>query len=67
MLLGKVFSKPEKASIYWNLIFQEMYSLGIGSLGIISIISFFMILVCNALVRTYLKAGIRLVEPLSKI
>lgn len=42
MLLGKVFSKPERASIYWNLIFQEMYSLGIGSLGIISIISFFM-------------------------
>ncbi len=42
MLLGKVFSKPEKASIYWNLVFDEIYILGIGSLGIVSIISLFM-------------------------
>lgn len=42
MLLGKVFSKPEKASIYWNLIFEEIYALGLGSLGITAIISLFM-------------------------
>jgi phospholipid/cholesterol/gamma-HCH transport system permease protein len=42
MLLGKVFTKPEKASIYWNLIIDEIYELGIGSLGITAIISLFM-------------------------
>ena len=41
-LLGLVFSKPEKFSIYRKRVFQEIMALGIDSLGIISIISVFM-------------------------
>lgn len=42
MFLYSCFSKPEKFNIYQQQVFREMVSLGIGSLGIISIISFFM-------------------------
>lgn len=42
LLLSKVFSKPEKLSIYRKQMVREMDNLGLGSLGIISIISVFM-------------------------
>jgi phospholipid/cholesterol/gamma-HCH transport system permease protein len=42
MLLFRVFSKPEKFSVYWRQIVYEIYSLGIGSLSIVCIISIFM-------------------------
>lgn len=42
LLMWKVFSKPEKFSIYRNRFFEEMNSLGLDSLGIIMIISIFM-------------------------
>lgn len=42
ILLGKVFRKPDNVKMYWRQIVQEMVSLGIGSLGLISIISVFM-------------------------
>ncbi len=42
MLLFRVFSKPEKLSVYWRQIIYEINSLGIGSLSIVSIISVFM-------------------------
>jgi phospholipid/cholesterol/gamma-HCH transport system permease protein len=42
MLLNRVFSKPEKSVIYRNRFFEEVNSLGIGSLGIVAIISVFM-------------------------
>ena len=42
LLLQKVFSKPEKVSIYYRQTMQEMVYLGFNSIGIISIISFFM-------------------------
>ena len=42
LLLQRVFSKPEKFSVYSRQIFREIDSLGIGSLGLISIISVFM-------------------------
>jgi phospholipid/cholesterol/gamma-HCH transport system permease protein len=42
MLLGRAFRKPEKFSIYWKQTIFEMYNLGLGSLGIASIIAFFM-------------------------
>lgn len=42
MLLFKVFSKPEKFSIYWRQIIYEINSIGIGSLTIVAIISVFM-------------------------
>lgn len=42
ILLTKVFSRPEKRSVYIKLIIREMDSLGINSLGIVLIISVFM-------------------------
>lgn len=42
MLMVRVFSKPEKFSIYWRQIIREVESLGLGSLGIVTIISMFM-------------------------
>lgn len=42
ILLTRIFSKPEKRSIYQHQIFVEIESLGLNSLGIISIISLFM-------------------------
>lgn len=41
MLMKRAFSKPEKFSIYIKRIFEEMYILGVGSLGIVAIISTF--------------------------
>ncbi|TAF44685.1 MAG: ABC transporter permease [Sphingobacteriales bacterium] len=41
LLLKSVFRKPEKLSIYKDEIFREMVEIGLGSLGIISIISVF--------------------------
>lgn len=38
----KVFGKPERFSIYLRNFFREAWSLGVGSLGIVVIISFFM-------------------------
>lgn len=42
LLIKRVFSKPEKFSIYKKQMFLEIESLGIGSLGIVAIISVFM-------------------------
>jgi phospholipid/cholesterol/gamma-HCH transport system permease protein len=41
LLLRLSFKKPEKFSVYWNEVLREMVSTGIGSLGIIAIISVF--------------------------
>ena len=42
LLMTRVFKRPSKLSIYRKQIIHEMDSLGIGSLGIITIISIFM-------------------------
>ncbi|MEX2596869.1 MAG: ABC transporter permease [Salibacteraceae bacterium] len=42
ILMWRVFSRPEKFSIYRKRLFDEMVSLGIDSLGIIAVISLFM-------------------------
>jgi phospholipid/cholesterol/gamma-HCH transport system permease protein len=42
MLIRRVFSRPEKWSIYRQSLLKEMVSLGLGSLDIIAIISVFM-------------------------
>ncbi len=42
LLLKKVFSKPEKFSVYRKQTLHELVSLGVTSVGIISVISFFM-------------------------
>ncbi|RZK50397.1 MAG: ABC transporter permease [Pedobacter sp.] len=41
LLLKSVFKRPEKTSIYVKAIFQQMNFIGVGSLGLISIISTF--------------------------
>jgi phospholipid/cholesterol/gamma-HCH transport system permease protein len=41
LLLRLSFRKPEKFSVYWAEIMREMVSQGVGSLGIIAIISLF--------------------------
>lgn len=41
LLLNKVFKKPEKWRIYWKEILHEMDEIGVGSLGLILIISTF--------------------------
>ncbi|MFZ4613520.1 MAG: MlaE family ABC transporter permease [Bacteroidia bacterium] len=42
LLVKRTFKRPEKFSIYWKQYVLQMDSLGIGSLGIVSIISIFM-------------------------
>jgi phospholipid/cholesterol/gamma-HCH transport system permease protein len=42
LLLHRIFKKPENFKLYWRQTLQEMVSLGLGSLGLIAIISFFM-------------------------
>lgn len=42
LMLKKVFSKPEKPSIYFKQTMHELVYLGLNSIGIIAIISFFM-------------------------
>lgn len=42
LLMFRVFSKPEKLSVYWRQIIHEINSIGISSLPIIAIISVFM-------------------------
>jgi len=42
LLLKKVFSKPEKPVVYYNQTMRELVFLGLNSVGIITIISFFM-------------------------
>ena len=42
LLLQKVFSKPEKARVYYRQTMSELVYLGLNSIGIITIISFFM-------------------------
>ena len=42
MLLGEVFSKPERLAIYWKRTVEEMDLLGVKSLGIVSLLSLFM-------------------------
>jgi len=42
LLLGRVFRKPEKSNVFWTRFFHEVNAIGIGSLGIVAIISIFM-------------------------
>lgn len=42
LLLGKVFQIPEKPSVYYKQTMREFVFLGLNSIGIVSLISFFM-------------------------
>jgi phospholipid/cholesterol/gamma-HCH transport system permease protein len=39
-LMGRVFSKPEKARVYFPLIIKEMDKIGLQSVGIVSLLVF---------------------------
>ena len=47
ILMGKVFSRPEKISIYRRRILYEMEALGMNSIGLTAIISVFIGAVCT--------------------
>ncbi len=42
MLIRQMFHRPENFRMYWDELFRQMVSIGIGSLGIVGIISVFM-------------------------
>ena len=42
LLIKGMFSKPENAKVYWRELMHQCSDIGIGSLGIVSIISIFM-------------------------
>jgi phospholipid/cholesterol/gamma-HCH transport system permease protein len=42
LLMGRVFSKPERGKMYYKQFFREIESLGLNSIGIVIIISIFM-------------------------
>ena len=41
LMLGQVFKRPQKKSIFWESLFKEIEELGTKSLGIVAFISFF--------------------------
>ena len=41
MLMGRVFSLPEKFVMYWKQYVKEMIKLGVDSIVIVLIVSFF--------------------------
>ena len=42
LLMSRVFSKPQKGTIFWKQLFDEFDNLGLASLGIVAFISVFM-------------------------
>ncbi len=42
MMLGSMFTRPEKVSMFWKEILRQMYNIGVGSLTIIALISSFL-------------------------
>jgi phospholipid/cholesterol/gamma-HCH transport system permease protein len=42
LLMGRVFSRPQKGTIFWKQLFIEFDSLGLASIGIVVFISLFM-------------------------
>ena len=67
VFVTKIFSKPEKHGIYFRQVFREIDKLGVSSIGIVAIISFFIGMVViihmtfnmgNPLIPTYYMAYI---------
>ena len=42
LMIKGMFSKPENGKMYWKELMHQCVEIGIGSLGIVVIISFFM-------------------------
>ncbi len=60
ILLGRMFSKPEKPRMYWKETFRQMHDIGIGSLTVIAIVATFIGAV-TAVQFSYQLRGIGLV------
>ncbi len=41
ILMGRTFSRPERLRMYWKQYVKEMSALGVDSIGIVLLISFF--------------------------
>lgn len=67
LLLRSVFVKPEKLKVYRLEIFREMVSIGIGSLGIVCIISLFMGAVTTVQTAFQLVSGFIPLEVIGQI
>lgn len=57
LFMKRVLEKPERGSVYWRLFIEETYKLGIGSLGIIAIISGFMGMVITIQTASQIEGG----------
>lgn len=57
IFVGKVFRKPEKWRVFFELFTQELWKLGVGSIGIIVIISGFMGMVITIQTASQLDSG----------
>ena len=42
LLLGRLFSKPEKVKVYWQQLIKELDKIGVQSIGIVALLSIFM-------------------------
>ena len=58
LMLGGMFTKPENARVYWKEFIHQCYEIGIGSLGIVVIISVFLGAV------TTVQTAYQLISPL---
>lgn len=41
IMLRKMFSRPERKTMYWYELLRQMYQIGVGSIGIVAVISIF--------------------------
>jgi len=58
LMLGGMFSKPENGRVYWKEFIHQCYEIGIGSMGIVVIISIFLGAV------TTVQTAYQLISPL---
>ena len=58
LMLGGMFTKPENARVYWKEFIHQCYEIGIGSMGIVVIISLFLGAV------TTVQTAYQLISPL---
>lgn len=57
LFISKVFRRPEKWKVFWELYSQELWKLGVGSIGIILIISGFMGMVITIQTASQIDSG----------
>lgn len=57
LFISKVFRRPEKWKVFWRMVLAELWNLGIGSIGIIFIISGFMGMVITIQTASAIESG----------